>query len=195
MKLIVGLGNPESKYELTRHNTGFLAIDYYLEHVGVKNPPWDHEFKSLIHHMTTLDLSATADDIILESKEIAILFAKPQTYMNNSGVAVRDLCHFYKVKIKDDLLVIHDDSDLPLGTLRSAVSSSSAGHNGVQDIIDKLGMQDFHRIRIGVETRLSRKDLATDKFVLQNFKKDELKKLQEEIFPEVKKEIDKFLTT
>ena len=121
------------------------------------------------------------------------ILVKPQTFMNDSGKAVSEIVNFYKTDISKDLLIIHDDSDLPLGTIRTADSSSSAGHNGVQDIIDKLGTQNFHRIRIGVESRQSRNDMPTDAFVLQNFTADELKKLQAEVFPKVNDEIEKFI--
>lgn len=179
MKMIVSLGNPGTKYEHTRHNAGFLALDWLLTTYNIQHTTWDKKY----------------DSKILETKinKQKILFVKPVTYMNDSGKAVVEIINFYKVDVKNDLLIIHDDSDLPLGTIRLTDSSSSAGHNGVQDIIDKLGTQGFHRIRIGVESRDSRKDMPTEAFVLQNFTDNELAKLQADVFPKIKKEIEKFI--
>jgi PTH1 family peptidyl-tRNA hydrolase len=199
MKIIVGLGNPEDKkYKLTRHNAGINGIqalmDFWTDPLVPGAAKWIYElkFKSLI-----------CDTIV---KEQRIIFMYPQTYMNESGSAVKAICDFYKIDPAKDLLVVHDDSDLPLGTVRATESSSSAGHNGVQDIIDKLGTQNFHRIRIGVDTRpplnppLSNGGngalrLPTEAFVLQNFTNDELTTLNDEILPKVKSEIEKFLQT
>ena len=201
MKIIVGLGNPEKKYENTRHNAGWLALDMLIELWDLKNELWSKKFESEIIESPLLSPPPQGEEIEPvplprgegQGKGEKILFVKPQTYMNESGKAVKAICDFYKVDIKKDLLVVHDDSDLPLGAIRTTESSSSAGHNGVSDIIEKLGTQDFHRIRIGVESRATRNDLPTDAFVLQNFSDDELKKLREEIFPKVKLEIEKFL--
>ena len=113
--------------------------------------------------------------------------------MNNSGEAVSEVVNFYKANASSDVLVIHDEIDLPFGTIRYTESSSPAGHNGVKDIIEKLGTQDFHRIRIGVESRPSRDVIPTESFVLQNFTSDELQKLQTDVFTKVKLEIEKFI--
>jgi peptidyl-tRNA hydrolase, PTH1 family len=180
MKLIVGLGNPGEKYKQTRHNVGFLALDFILnDGDGYMEAKPSREFKSEIF---TLGLN-----------DNKIIFLKPQTYMNDSGQALNVICNFYKMNIKNDLLVIHDDVDLPFGDFKITESASSAGHNGVQSIIDLLGTQDFHRIRIGIETRRERKDLPTDAFVLQNFSEEELKILKEQIFSKVKAKVDGFI--
>ncbi len=180
MKLIIGLGNPGDKYKLTRHNAGFLAIDYILnDGDGFMTARSTKEFKSEV--WTWLEGSKK------------ILFLKPQTYMNDSGQALKVVCNFYKMDLAKDLLVIHDDVDLPFGDIRTTESSSAAGHNGIKSIIQELGTQDFHRVRIGVETRASREELPTDAFVLQNFTEEEIKKLKAEIFPRVKTEVAKFL--
>jgi PTH1 family peptidyl-tRNA hydrolase len=182
MKLIVGLGNPEEKYKTTRHNAGFMAVDFILnDGDGFMQARPSHEFKS---EMFTVGHDGDK-----------IIFLKPQTYMNDSGQALKTICNFYKMDLSKDLLVIHDDTDLPFGEIRATDSSSSAGHNGVQSIIDNISTQDFHRVRIGVETRASRDDLPTDAFVLQNFSDDEIKKLQADILPKVKAEVEKFLQT
>lgn len=180
MKLIVGLGNPGEKYKNNRHNAGFMALDYILnDGDGFMQARHSHEFKSEVY-----TLGYDGDKIIL---------LKPQTFMNDSGQALKTICNFYKMDLNKDLLVIHDEVDLPFGAIRTTDSSSAAGHNGIKSIIENLGTQDFNRIRIGVETRAARADLPTDAFVLQNFSDEEIKKLQEEVFPKVKIEVEKFI--
>lgn len=175
MKIIIGLGNPGKKYLTTRHNAGFMAVDFVIADFGLRIEDFHSKFQSEL---------LSADQTV---------FAKPQTFMNNSGETVRDLVQFYKIDINKDLLIVHDEVDLPFGTVRSTESSSSAGHNGIKDIIEKLGTQDFHRIRIGVESRASDDPTPTDSFVLSNFSEEELAKLKKEILPKVKDEIEKFL--
>ena len=179
MKLIVGLGNPGEQYKNTRHNAGFLALDFLLDNDGFMDAKPSHEFKSEMHAW--------------QNGDEKIVFLKPQTYMNDSGQALKVICNFYKLDLSKDLLVIHDDTDLPLGEIRTTNSSSSAGHNGVQSIINDLGTQNFNRVRIGVESRLSRGNMPTDAFVLQDFSGEELKKLREDVLPKVETEIKKFI--
>jgi PTH1 family peptidyl-tRNA hydrolase len=180
MKIIVGLGNPGEKYKHTRHNAGFLALDFILKDGdGFMTAKPSHEFKSEMHTWQNHDQK--------------VIFLKPQTYMNDSGQALKVICNFYKMNLGTDLLVIHDDSDLPFGTIRTTNSSSSAGHKGVQSIIDNLGTQDFRRIRVGVESRDSKQTPPTDAFVLQDFSEEELKKLKKEVFPKIKEEVEKFI--
>jgi len=178
MKLIVGLGNPGDKYATTRHNAGFLAVDHFLE-AGGANISWENNFDS---HIAT---------ITIEGEKM--IFLKPQTFMNESGRAVSAALNFYKVSIAENLLVIHDDVDLPLGTVRESNDSSSAGHNGVSSIIESLGSQNFYRLRIGVETRESRAYKPTDAFVLENFSSEELARLKSEILPKVNEKIEQFI--
>jgi peptidyl-tRNA hydrolase, PTH1 family len=179
MKLIVGLGNPGTKYEHNRHNAGWLALNFYLKRV--KTIACESKFNAEICE--------------LHQDAQKIFFVKPRTFMNESGSAVAEIVNFYKVDVSKDLLIVHDEVDLPLGTIRANSSSGAAGHNGVKDIIEKLGTQDFHRIRIGIETRESGSDMPTDAFVLQNFKEDELTKLEADVFPKIKDEIEKFLAS
>lgn len=180
MKLIVGLGNPGEQYKFTRHNAGFLAVDYILNNGdGFITAKPSHDFKSEI--FTWVDGNKKT------------IFMKPQTYMNDSGQALKVIVNFYKMDLAIDLLVIHDDVDLPFGTFRTTDSSSAAGHNGVKSIIENIGTRDFHRIRIGVETRRSRGDLPTDAYVLQKFTDEELASLDTDVFPKVKAEIEKFI--
>jgi peptidyl-tRNA hydrolase, PTH1 family len=134
VKLIVGLGNPGIAYQFTPHNVGFLAIDRIAGdlHVEVRN-----------RHCRALTARA-------EIGGEAVLLAKPETYMNLSGLSVRELLEKYDAKPESDLIVIQDELDFPLGTLRIHTRRSSAGHNGIESIIDSLGTKDFLRVRIGV---------------------------------------------
>ena len=177
MKLIVGLGNPGNQYELTRHNAGFLAIDFFLrEHPAIT-------------------CSSRFDAMICEYHEDGkkVFFIKPQNFMNLSGGVVRQIAAFYKVDHANDLLVLHDEVDLPFGTIKEGFASGSAGHNGVQNIIDELGTKDFARVRIGVETREENSPLPTDVFVLNKFEKDELQQLEEKVFPKTNELIAAFI--
>ena len=137
MKLIVGLGNPGKKYEKTWHNIGFKAIDNIADYFNFENPKEEKKFKSKIN-----------TGQINDSK---IILAKPQTYMNNSGEAVGMIANYYKIKPKD-IIVIHDDIDLPLGRLKITTGSSAGGHNGIKSIIQHTKTKDFIRIKIGVAT-------------------------------------------
>jgi len=178
VKIIVGLGNPEKKYEQTRHNAGFLAVDYFLKDIQAIN--CQSNFKAQICE--------------LHFGKQKVFFVKPTTFMNLSGEAVKAIGNFYKVDYAKDLLVIHDDVDLQYGEIRTTASSSAAGHNGIQNIIDELGTQDFNRIRIGIENRSDKKLPPTETFVLQNFSDEEHTKLSTDIFPKVREEIEKFLS-
>ena len=181
MKIIAGLGNPGEKYKTTRHNVGFLALDFILnDSDSFMEARPSHEFKSDIFSWES-------------SKGEKIVFVKPQTYMNDSGQAIKAICDFYKVDLLKDILIIHDEVDLFFGTLRPTQSSSAAGHNGIKSIISELGTQNFSRLRVGVESRASRNDMPTENFVLQNFSDEEMEKLNKEVFPEIKKIVEKFI--
>ena len=134
MKLIVGLGNPGDEYQLTPHNIGFLAVDRIASERGVE-----------IRNRQCRALTARA-----QFGDQSVLLAKPETYMNLSGVSVRELVAEYDAQPESDLIVIQDELDFPLGTLRIHTRRSSAGHNGIESIIGALGTQDFLRIRMGV---------------------------------------------
>lgn len=180
MKIIVGLGNPGEKYKHTRHNVGWLALDWLIETLGGKV-----ENFRLEKHLNAQLLDLTDTD--------RVLWVKPQTFMNASGEPVKQLCDFYKLNPHTDVLILHDEIDLPLGKVKFTGSASSAGHNGVADIINHLGTQDFHRLRIGVETRLTKTELPTEVFVLQNFTNEELQKLTSDIFPNIKSITETFI--
>ena len=134
MKLIVGLGNPGIEYQFTPHNLGFLAIDRIAGSLGVE-----------VRNRQCRALTARA--VIADQ---TVLLAKPETFMNLSGVSVRELVKEYEAKPESDLIVLQDELDFPLGTLRIHTRRSSAGHNGIDSIIGALGTQDFLRIRMGV---------------------------------------------
>jgi peptidyl-tRNA hydrolase, PTH1 family len=134
VKLIVGLGNPGEDYECTPHNLGFLAIDRIAEQCGVE-----------IRNRHCRALTARA---MVASEPV--LLAKPETFMNLSGLSVRELVAEHKASVEADLIVLQDELDFPLGTLRLHRNRSSAGHNGIESLIGALGTQDFLRIRMGV---------------------------------------------
>ncbi len=166
MKLIVGLGNPGPNHAKTRHNFGFIVTDS-LKDQDSSFSDWQEnsEFKSLIAEGR------------LENEKI--ILAKPQTMMNLSGNTVKLLADYYKIAVQD-VWIIHDDLDLPLGILRINQGSSSAGHKGVQSIIDNLGSKNFVRFRLGIHpigqtffSTFFKKLTSTEKFVLQKFSKAE----------------------
>ena len=133
MKLIVGLGNPGKEYDMTRHNTGFYCLDVLSDEM---NQSIDKEkFKGLY-----TKFKYKGEDVIL---------LKPQTYMNNSGESVAAVMQFFKIPV-EDLLVIYDDMDMPVGKLRLRQKGSAGGHNGIKSIISYIGTQEFDRIRIGI---------------------------------------------
>lgn len=135
MKLIVGLGNPGEKYADTRHNVGFVLLDRLRE-------KWDFpDFKMEKKFQAELSQG--------EQNGEKTILAKPQTFMNLSGEAVKSIMDFYKLS-PADLLVLHDELDLKVGSFKVATDSRSAGHNGVQNIIDAIGTQKFIRLRIGI---------------------------------------------
>jgi PTH1 family peptidyl-tRNA hydrolase len=134
VKLIVGLGNPGIEYQFTPHNLGFLAIDEIAERSGAR-----------VNNRFCRALTARTS---LEGQEV--ILAKPETYMNLSGVSVRELVEKLEIAPEKDLVVLYDELDLPFGTLRIRERGRSAGHNGMESIIGSLGTQEFVRIRLGV---------------------------------------------
>ncbi len=157
MKLIVGLGNPGIEYESTPHNLGFLAIDRIADDLGVK-----------VRNRQCRALTARA-----VMGDEPVLLAKPETFMNLSGDSVRALVAKHEAKPESDLIVIQDELDFPWGTLRIHRQRSSAGHNGIESIIEALGTQDFLRIRIGVAP--DRKVEDGQRYLLSPMRKAQLK--------------------
>ena len=133
MFVIVGLGNPGKKYEKTRHNMGFLAIDKLAEKHDIKVNKLKHK-------------ALTGDGFIFGQKALLV---KPQTYMNLSGESVREIVSYYDIDL-EDLIVIYDDFDLEIGTIRIRKKGSSGSHNGMKSIIGQIQSKDFPRIRIGI---------------------------------------------
>lgn len=167
MRLIIGLGNPGKEYERTRHNAGFLFLDVLKE-------KWD--FPEFVMEKK---FSASVSAAVRDGEKT--LLVKPETFMNRSGESVAAIVNFFKLS-PADLVVIHDDLDLPFGTWKDAAGSGAAGHNGVSDIIEKLGTKDFRRIRIGIGRPADNRDSAD--YVLETFTPEELGKLPE-IFKEI----------
>lgn len=173
MKLIIGLGNPGKEYERTRHNVGFMAVDRL-----------NAELDSAGEKFKTEHNAAVVKGMLAGRR---VILAKPQTFMNDSGSAVQTLLAFYKLT-PADLVVIHDDKDIPLGETRVQFGRGSAGHNGVQSIFDRLGTKDFTRIRVGVAFD-GKPILDTGGFVLGKLTKEEQKildKAMENIDQEIK---------
>lgn len=166
MKIIIGLGNPSEKYTGTRHNIGFYFLNKLKTEWNFPGFEFSKKFNAEI------------------SKDKEIILVKPQTFMNLSGEAVRNVLDFYKLS-PEDILVVHDDKDIASGEYRIANDSSSAGHNGVQNIIDLIGTQKFKRVRIGIGAET---DLPSDVFVLQKFSDEEKEKI-EKVLSEVLEEI------
>jgi peptidyl-tRNA hydrolase, PTH1 family len=140
MKIIVGLGNPGEKYEATRHNLGFSVLDHFLKDYAPVEKQNEAKFKS--------DIATLIWDSKTNGEE-KVLLVKPKTYMNNSGMAVELVASFYKVS-PEDLWIVHDELDLPLGTLKIRFGGAAAGHHGVEDIMEKLGTDKFWRFRMGI---------------------------------------------
>jgi peptidyl-tRNA hydrolase, PTH1 family len=161
VKLIVGLGNPGIEYQFTPHNLGFLTIDCLANDVGAE-----------VRNRNCRALTARA---VIEEQQV--LLAKPETYMNLSGMAVRELVGKYEVDPAKDLIVIYDELDLPLGRIRIRQRGSSAGHNGMESIIGALGTQQFLRVRLGVGPDKKVSDGA--KYLLSPFRKAQLKVVDE----------------
>jgi PTH1 family peptidyl-tRNA hydrolase len=154
VKLIVGLGNPGIEYQFTPHNLGFLTIDRIAS---------DHAVEVRNHQCRALTGRTQIGDQ-------PVLLAKPDTFMNLSGIAVKELLNEYQLRPDSDLIVIYDELDLPLGTIRIRQRGSSAGHNGMKSIIGALGTQEFLRVRLGI---------APEKRILRPFTRRQLKVVDE----------------
>lgn len=156
--LIIGLGNPGREYKDTRHNIGFMLIDSLAEKLNARG----------------MKVQSKAITISALYNERKIILAKPQTYMNLSGQSVQGLLNFYKIPF-ENLLVAHDDLDIPFGTIRIRPTGGPGGQRGMADTIEQLGTKDFPRLRLGIGRppgRMQAKD-----YVLQNFSKDDQKLL------------------
>lgn len=163
MKLIVGLGNYGPEYEKTRHNFGFMVVDAIAKEYNFPDFKLSKEHSALI---------STNGDVIL---------AKPQTYMNNSGKAVKSIASYYKIKT-DDILIIHDDAETDLGEIKEVEGKSAAGHNGVRSIIDEFGVNEFKRLKMGINSEdPSFRNKLLEEVVLKNFSREEKPLVEESI--------------
>lgn len=163
-KLIVGLGNLGEEYQETRHNVGFMFIDFLVEQYNCQ--------------LTEKTLKSS---IIFVHENLVL--AKPQTFMNKSGLAVKELVKWFEVDIKESLILVHDDLDIPLGEFKYQFAKSPKKHNGVQSVEDHLSTKDFNRLRIGVDNRGKFRTEGM-KYVLENFKQQELIEL-DEVFSQI----------
>ena len=164
---IVGLGNPGEKYRNTFHNIGFAILDAFL---ALHNSEQKFSF-SKKHNAEIAEISLAETKVIL---------VKPQTFMNKSGFAARSVLDFYKLDPFDNLLVVHDDLDLPFGKIRFSQDSGPAGHNGVSSVVEQLGSQNFVRLRFGIAREEgSEYSESAETFVLKNFSTQQQKQLPE----------------
>ena len=161
MKLIVGLGNPGIEYQFTPHNLGFLTIDRIANNLGI-------EIRNRQCRALTARATVAGEPVIL---------AKPETYMNLSGLSVRELAAEHQVDVTRDLIVIYDELDLPLGAIRIRQRGSSAGHNGMESILGALGTDELLRIRLGIAP--DRKVVDGVKYVLTPFRKAQFELVDE----------------
>lgn len=162
MKYIIGLGNPGKKYKNTRHNVGFMVIDELLKR---------HQWK-----LNKVKFNGKYALEQLNGEKVILL--QPQTYMNLSGESIKPLMKYYNIDL-DDVLVIYDDLDLPIGKVRLRQKGGHGGHNGVRSTIDHLGTKSFKRIRIGVGRPSN--DMAIVDYVLSKFAKDQMEDVQTSI--------------
>jgi len=157
MKLFIGLGNPGEKYQNTRHNVGFMVIDALDQ---TKTLTWHHS--GSLHAFVARDISTDN------------LYAKPDTFMNESGVAVKSLLDFYKIS-PDDLYLIHDDLDLKLGAFKLQKGTGPKDHNGLNSVYEKLSTHNFWHLRVGVDARPPSARTPGEDYVLEKFSPSELK--------------------
>lgn len=156
MKLIAGLGNIGDKYCFTRHNAGFMVLDKLA---------LDNNFSFREENKLKCFLAKSGD----------IIYIKPTTFMNLSGEAVRAVMDYYKINVKD-ILIVYDDIALDLGRIRFRANGSDGGHNGIKSIIKHVGTKDFDRLKIGIGPQ---PNIPSENFVLQNFPKEQLEELKE----------------
>ena len=150
--MIIGLGNPGKEYENTRHNVGFVVLDNYA---NKKNIVFKEKFNGLYAKITDNDQT--------------YILLKPLSYMNLSGTVIRKFIDYYKIKI-EDILVIHDDIDMPIGKIKLKFKGSSGGHNGIKNIIENLNTDEFKRFKIGIGKK---DDILIKDYVIGNFSKEE----------------------
>ena len=178
MKLIIGLGNPGVKYERTRHNIGFMVVEKFLKDFEpVKDTVWADEkkFKSDIAEINWQPR---------HGKEEKVILVKPKTYMNNSGLAIQLLTTYYKL-LTTDIWIVHDDIDLPLGAMKIRFGGGTAGHRGIESVMERLGTDKFWRFRLGIGAQNGKwkmengKLRSVDDYVLGEFRGPQRGKVRE----------------
>jgi len=175
MKIVVGLGNPDEKYSNTRHNIGWMFLDYLS--------------KKYNFNIKKKTLDSMISEVNINNEKI--IFVKPLTYMNLSGNAVQKVKRWYKVENKD-ILIVFDDIDIPFGKTKYKLNGSGGTHNGMKNIVQMLNAKDFPRIKIGIGgIKYENQDLVD--FVLQKFTKNELEELENKIFIEAEEKFNIFL--
>ena len=191
MKVILALGNPGEKYTYTRHNAGFLIIDQLAagQSAQFSNKPKFLADIAELRNFTVNSAASTKPPVIIPREKI--LLVKPTTYYNEVGIAARALMDFYKLTL-DDLLIIHDDTDLDFGKIRVRKGGRDAGSNGLKSLHAHIGA-DFWHIRIGTDNLL-RRQVSTDRFVMMNFNSDELTILKNWAIPTAQTMIHDFLS-
>jgi len=176
MKLIVGLGNPGVKHEKARHNLGFMVVNAFLKDFSSVSDRMWYEEKKFQSEVAEINWQPK------KGEEEKVLLAKPITFMNGSGLAVSSISKFYKID-PENIWIIHDEVDLPLGGMKIRFGGASAGHKGVESIIEHLGTDRFWRFRIGIGTQHEkvhdRKVKEIDNFVLGEFSEGEKGKARE----------------
>lgn len=170
IRMVAGLGNPGEEYAETRHNAGFKAIDELARQAGVNY--WKNQAGAEVAIIQVNDSEA-------ESGKREVVLVKPQSYMNTSGGPISKLCAQYKISA-EELLVIHDELDIPAGDVRVKVGGGHAGHNGLRSIIDKMGSRDFSRIRVGIGNPPGR--MAVADFVLKQLRAREAENFNDTTF-------------
>jgi peptidyl-tRNA hydrolase, PTH1 family len=167
MKMLVGLGNPGPRYETTRHNAGFLMLDELADHFGISG--YEDKFHGQLAKGNVMGEPC--------------VFLKPMTFMNKSGISVRDAKTFFKVDHKD-IIALYDDIDLEAGVVKARAGGGHGGHNGVRSMMDETGNGDFHRVKLGIG-RPSEPNRSVTDWVLGPFTDAELLNLQEKMLKEV----------
>ncbi len=162
MKLIVGLGNPGREYEDTRHNVGYMVVDNFVKANALGT--FTEKFNALLLKTT------------FNNEQLIIV--KPLSYMNLSGDVVRKVVDYYKIDVSD-IIVIHDDLDMPVGKIKLKLGGSSGGHNGIKDITNKLGNENYKHLKIGIANN---KNIDTKDYVLGKFKDNDLKEIMFAIY-------------
>ena len=173
MKLIVGLGNPGEKYQNTRHNIGFMFIERYAK----------------LKNCTSFKVKFQGELTTFKHNDEDIILFRPLTYMNLSGNAISEIVHYYKIDLKD-IVVIYDDKDIPFAKLRLRMKGNPGSHNGMKDITAKLNSTEFKKIRVGIGKPESNDEMID--FVLSKFSKEEISKL-EETFKDIMAACDLFI--